>query len=32
MKKFFKNTNERFRQIKNDKFKLLTCKDNTFHG
>ena len=28
----FKNTNERLRKIKNYKFKLLTCKDNAFHG
>ena len=32
LKLTFKNRNKRLRKIKNDKFKLLTCKDNTFHG
>ena len=32
LKLTFKNRNERLRKIKNDKLKLLTCKDNTFHG
>ena len=27
-----KNRNERICKIKNDGFKLLTYKDNTFHG
>ena len=27
-----KNRNERLRKIRNDKFKLLICKDSTFHG
>ena len=28
----FKNRNERLCRIKNDEFKLLTCKDNYFNG
>ena len=32
LKLTFKNRNERLRKIKNDEFKLLACKDNTFHG
>ena len=32
LKLTFKNRNERLHKIKNDGFKLLTCKDNTFHG
>ena len=32
LKLTFKNRNERLRKIKNDKFKPLTSKDNTFHG
>ena len=32
LKLTFKNRNERLRKIKNDEFKPLTCKDNTFHG
>ena len=31
LKLTFKNRNERLRKIKNDEFKPLTCKDNTFH-
>ena len=32
LKLAFKNRNKRLRKIKNDEFKRLTCKDNTFHG
>ena len=32
MKLTFKNRNERLHEIKNDELKLLTCKDDTFHG
>ena len=32
LKLTLKNRNERLRKIKNDEFKLLPCKDNTFHG
>ena len=32
LKLTFKNKSERLRKIKNDEFKLLTWKDNTFHG
>ena len=31
LKLTFKNRNERLRKIKNDEFKMLTCKANTFH-
>ena len=31
LKLTFKNRNERLCKIKNAEFKLLTCKDNTFH-
>ena len=32
LKLTFKNRNEKLREIKNDEFKTLRCKDNTFHG
>ena len=32
LKLIFKNREERLCKIKNDEFKLLTCKGNTFHG
>ena len=32
LKLTLKNRNERFRKIKNDEFRPLKCKDNTFYG
>ena len=32
LKLTFKNRNERLGKIRNEEFKPLTCKDNTFHG